>query len=48
MVDGELSFLVYPDFLKELSKKRAVQNLNNSVSRMNTSKKEHPNLSVAA
>ena len=47
-MDGELSLLGYPDFLKELSKKRAVQNLNDSVSRINASKEEYPNLSVAA
>ena len=47
-MDGELSLLSYPDFLKELSKQRAVRNLNDSVARINAPKEEHPNLSVAA
>ena len=48
MMDGELSLLSYPDFLKELSKQRAVRNLNDSVARINASKEEYRNLSVAA
>jgi UDP-2,3-diacylglucosamine pyrophosphatase LpxH len=47
-MDGELSLLSYPDFLKELSKQRAVRNLNDSVARINASKEEYRNLSVAA